>query len=154
MGGSPLWRGSGPGGRTILVVSGRRDWLRRSEQAEPEERWGLLCFLAGQEVELDAGELNGAIRRAELLLATGGDPRRRLELHGRAVSAIAADLDAPEHRAALRAGLEALRPDAEGLPGMAAALRLLLDDDDLAWQAYALALLAAALGEDADPAPA
>ena len=34
-------------------------------------------------------EANGALRRAELLLAAGGDPRRGLELVGRAVTSVA-----------------------------------------------------------------
>ena len=65
----------------------------------------LLCFLAGRDVALDAHELGAALRRSELLLAAGGDPRRPLELHGRAVTALAEDLDEPERRAQLAAGL-------------------------------------------------
>ena len=53
-------------------------------------------------------ELHAALRRAELLLAAGGDPRRPLELYGRAVTALAEDLDDPPLRAELAAGLEAL----------------------------------------------
>lgn len=108
----------------------------------------MLCFLAGQAVTLDEAELNGALRRAELLLAAGGDPRRRLELYGRAVTALADDLDTPERRAVLRAGLEELQPEVANLRGIAEALRLLLADGGLAWQAYALAMLAEALGEE------
>ena len=47
----------------------------------------VLCHLVSDAVPIDAEELNGALRRAELLLATGGDPRRPLELDGRAVGA-------------------------------------------------------------------
>jgi hypothetical protein len=94
-----------------------RDWLRSVERAEPEEQWTLLCFLAGADVQLDEAEVNGALRRAELLLATGGDPRRRLELYGRAVTAVAEDLDAPAARAALGEGLERLAAQAAGLRG-------------------------------------
>ena len=36
------------------------------------------------------------MRRAELLLAAGGDPRRELELDGRAVTSVADDLDEPD----------------------------------------------------------
>src|SRR5207244_7691813 len=45
------------------------------------------------EVALDPDELNGALRRAILLLATGGDPQRELALDSRAVVALADELD-------------------------------------------------------------
>lgn len=107
----------------------------------------MLCFFAGQAVALDAGEVNAAIRRAELLLAAGGDPHRPLELYGRAVSSLAADLDDPAHRASLAAALVALEPEVQGLRGADEALRLLLRDPELAWQAFAMALLADALAD-------
>jgi len=125
-----------------------RDWIRSVERAEPQEQWTLLCFLAGQEVTLDEGELNAALRRSALLLATGGDPRRGLELYGRAVTGLAADLDAPAARAELRAGLASLAAAAEGLQGAGEALRLLQRDPDLAWQCFALGLLAEELAGD------
>jgi hypothetical protein len=124
------------------------DWIRSLERAEPLEQWALLCFLAGASVDLDDEERNAAVRRAELLLATGGDPRRAPELYGRAVTAVAVDLDTPARRAALAAGLEALTPEIGSLRGAAEAQRLLLADPDLAWQAYAYSLLAARLAED------
>jgi hypothetical protein len=77
-----------------------------------------------------------------LLLAAGGDPHRELELDGRAVTALAAELDRPERRAQVSRGLEALRPEAAALPKVAPALDELLLDATLAWQAYACALLA------------
>jgi hypothetical protein len=126
-----------------------RDWLRSVERAEPEEQWTLYCFLAGRAVTLDADELNAALRRSELLLAAGGDPRRAPQLYGRAVTALAEDLDTPAARAELAAGLASLAPEAEGLRGAAEALRLLQRDPDLAWQCFALGLLAEELaGED------
>ena len=124
------------------------DWLPTVERAETEEQWSLVCYVAGRSVELDAELLNAALRRAELLLATGGDPHRALELYGRAVSALARDLDSPTARAQLRAGLEALKDDVAGVPGAAEAVRLLLGDPDLAWQSFALALLAEELAEE------
>lgn len=131
-----------PGGRP-------RDWIRAAEGVDPEEQWVLLCFIAGRSITLDEGEVSAALRRSELLLATGGDPRRPLELYGRAVSALAADLDAPVARAELAVGLSALEPEVEGLRAAAEALRLLCGDGDLAWQCYAMALLADALaGEE------
>lgn len=126
-----------------------RDWVRASERSEPEEQWVILCFLAGRDVGLDQDELHAALRRSELLLAAGGDPRRRLELYGRAVTALATDLDDPALRAQLATGLDGLLPEVEGLRGATEALRLLRRDSDLAWQCFAMALLADALaGED------
>lgn len=98
-----------------------------------------LAAIAGEQVSLDEDELRGALRRAVLLLAAGGDPSRGLELDGRAVTALAADIAAPERAAELRAalaGLRAQRPDEAGR---------LLADPDLAWRAFACALLAQAL---------
>jgi hypothetical protein len=125
-----------------------RDWLRSVERADPEEQWTLLCFLAGADVELDEAEVKAALRRAELLLATGGDPRRRLELYGRAVTAVADDLDAPAARGELHTGLERLAAEAAGLRGAQEAIRLLLRDPDLAWQCYACALVAEELADE------
>ena len=125
-----------------------RDSLRSIEAAEPEEQWAVLGFLAGRSVEIDREELNAALRRAELLLATGGDPRRSPQLYGRAVTAIARDLDTSSRRAQLLAALETLEPEARDLPGAGEALRLLLADPDLAWQSYALALLAEELADE------
>jgi hypothetical protein len=81
-----------------------------------------------------------------LLLAAGGDPHRELELHGRAVSALAADLDSPARREHVLARLAALRRPAAGLPLVEGALARLLADRDLAWQAFACAILAHELG--------
>jgi hypothetical protein len=125
-----------------------RDWLRALEDSPTEELWTTLAFLAGQRVELDADDQHAALRRAELLLASGGDPHRTLELFGRAATAVAADLDRPEARAELEEGLRALEPETSGLRGAQEALRVLLADADLAWQCYAAALLAEELGSD------
>ncbi len=107
-----------------------------------------LAWLAGQELEHDADELKAAVRRAELLLATGGDPRRDLELDGRAVSAIAADLDEPGARDLLEDALARLTAASEGLTAVSDGLARLRSQPDLAWQSYAGALLAEAIGED------
>lgn len=125
-----------------------RGWIRSLERAEPVEQWTMLCFFAGRGVAVEEEEVNAAVRRAELLLAAGGDPRRRLDPFGRAATALADDLDCPERRAQLRAGLEALVTEVEGLRGARESLTLLLADDDLAWKAYATSLLAEALVEE------
>jgi hypothetical protein len=125
-----------------------RGWTRPFEKAGAEERWVMLCFLAGRDVALDEAEANGALRRAALLLAASGDPHRELELYGRAVTAVARDIDTPERRRQLADGLAALEDETSGVPGAAEGLRLLRGDPDLAWQAFAAALLAEELGSD------
>jgi hypothetical protein len=125
-----------------------RDALLTVERAEAEEQWALVCFVAGRGVELDPELVNAAVRRAELLLATGGDPHRSLELYGRPVTAVAHDLDSPAARAELQAGLEGLQAETAGLRGVGEALRLLLADPDLAWQSFAMSLLAAELADE------
>jgi hypothetical protein len=107
----------------------------------------VLAWLAGTDVQMADGEARAAVRRAMLLLAAGGDPHRALALDGRAVTALAADLDGPERRAALTRGLEALRPEAAGLGTVATALERLVEDDGLAWRAYAAGLLGEELAE-------
>jgi hypothetical protein len=136
-------------GRTRGVVRETiRDWIRSVERAEPAEQWTMLCFFAGRRVTVADEELNAAVRRAELLLAAGGDPRRRLDPFGRATTALADDLDTPERRAQLHTGLEQLAPEVEGLRGARESLALLLSDHDLAWRAYATSLLAEALADE------
>src|SRR3954454_20735123 len=104
-----------------------------------------LALLAAPEPLIDPEELTPALRRTMLLLATGGDPHRELELDGRAVTALAAELDIPERRAVISRGLEGLRGDAAGLVSVSLALDELLLDTSLAWRAYACALLAGEL---------
>jgi hypothetical protein len=107
-----------------------------------------LAWLAGQGIELDEEEVRASLRRAELLLAAGGDPHRVLELDGRAVTAVAADLDDPDAREQLEDSLNALATEAEGLASVASALAQLRAQPDLAWRCYAGALLAEAIGGD------
>jgi len=57
---------------------------------------------------------------------------------------LAGDLDSAERRKALARAIERLDADAEALER--------LRDPDIAWRAYACALLADALGEDEDEA--
>jgi hypothetical protein len=125
-----------------------RDVIRGLERAPAEEMWTALAFIAGRQVTYDEDERNAALRRAEFLLAAGGDPHRRLDLYGRAATALAADLDSPAARAALRHGLDELESETDGLRGAEEALRLLRADPDLAWQCYAAAVLADELSGD------
>lgn len=116
----------------------------------PEEvRLVGLAYVAGQDVEVDDAEVGAAIRRAHLLLATGGDPRRAVDLHGRAVVALADDLDAAERRGALQSGLAALVGPVAGRAPLVETLALLRADEHLAWRAYAAGLLADSLDDDA-----
>jgi hypothetical protein len=108
----------------------------------------MLAYVAGQDVELDIDELAGARRRAFLVLAAGGDPHRRLDLDDRAVTVLADDLDAPSRRTQLAHGLNELHVHTTGLPRFAAGLERLSGDADLAWRAYAAALLAEELAEE------
>ena len=64
------------------------------------------------------------------------------------MTALAADLDAPDRRSGLAAGLAGLETEIAGLRGAGEALRLLEGDDDLAWQCYAAAVLADELAGD------
>jgi hypothetical protein len=101
-----------------------------------------LALLAARDLVIEPNELGPPLRRAMLLLAAGGDPHRELELDGRAVTALAAELDRPERRIEVSRGLEALREEAAGLANVALALEELLLDAGLAWRAYACALIA------------
>ena len=106
-----------------------------------------IAWLAGQQLELDEDELKAALRRAELLLATGGDPRRELDLDDRAVAAVAADLDVDGARERLEDALARLTADSEGLAAVSDGLARLRSQPELAWQCFAYALLADAIGE-------
>jgi hypothetical protein len=92
--------------------------------------------------------VRGAQRRAVQLLAAGGAPQRELDLDGRAVNAIADDLDAPERREALAEGLRRLRETANGLPLVAGRIESLEADPSLAWRWFAVTVLAEELSGD------
>jgi hypothetical protein len=105
----------------------------------------VLASVAGSELRVDDEERDGAVRRALLLLAAGGDPNRGLDLDGRAVRALATDLDDPDRRDSLASSLADLAVQAQGLPHVSEALHGLLDAPDVAWRAYACSLLAGEL---------
>jgi hypothetical protein len=98
----------------------------------------VLAYLAGRSVALSDDERNAAVRRALLVFAAGGDPHRDPALDDPAVLELARDLDSPERR-------EALLSAAEAFEGGGA----LGDDPELAWRAFACALLAEAIGGEA-----
>jgi hypothetical protein len=110
----------------------------------------VLATVAGRGVHVDPDEARGAARRALVLLRAGGDPERGLDLHGRAVGAVADDLRSVDRQLALEEGLKELTLQAEGLPHVSEALHGLTGAPDVAWRAYAAGILAQALGEDGE----
>ena len=125
---------------------GERELLELLEEGggelEPQ-----LAYVAVQALELDEAEVQAARRRALLVLASGGDPRRELEPDGRAVSVLAGELDSVERRDGLQAALKRLREGANGLPAVSRALDALLADGTRAWRWAACALLAEELAD-------
>ena len=143
-----------PGRVETMETSPERVFLedleRGLESGAAQEPDAALSLIAGREVELDEDELRGARRRAIQLLATGGDPRRGegLELEGRAVEALAKDLDDAARREALAAGLDRLRRTADGLPRVVERIDRLVSDPGFAWRWFACIQLAEELAED------
>ena len=129
-------------------------WLEALERALAEDEGTealangvvVLATVAGRSVHVDEDEAYAAARRALLLLSAGGDPGRGLDLHGRAVTAMAEDLRSVDRQIALEDGLKQLRLQAEGLPHVSEALHGLADAPDVAWRAYVAGVLAQALG--------
>ena len=119
-----------------------REFLVRVDAGELGDPLPVLAYLAGQEVEISDEELNGARRRAMLLVAAGGDPHRALGVDDRSVKSLAADLYSDERRAQLGAGIDALVLLVRELPTARDAALFLAADVDLAWRLYALGLLA------------
>jgi hypothetical protein len=124
-----------------------QDVLVRADAGELGDPLPVLAYLAGQAVAFDEAELNGARRRALLLLAAGGDPHRELGVDDRAVKALAADLYSEERREQLARAVDALVLRVRELPTAREAAIFLAGDVDLAWRVLALALLAEELAE-------
>jgi hypothetical protein len=123
------------------------DVLVRVDAGELGDPLPVLAYLAGQAVRLDDAELNGARRRALLLVAAGGDPHRELDVDDRAVKAVAADLHTQERRDQLARSIDDLVLRVRDLPVAREAALFLAGDVDLAWRLFALALLAEELAE-------
>ena len=113
-----------------------------------EEPEAVLALIAGRDVELEPEEVRGAQRRGVQLLAAGGDPQRRLEVDGRAVGSVAADLASAERRRVLSSGLDSLQETAAGLPHVVAQVESLAANPDAAWRWFALTVLAEELSAD------
>jgi hypothetical protein len=123
-------------------------WVAALEAMNDEGRRASLAYVAGQQVEIPADELNEALRRALVVRAVGGNPQRELTLEEEAVMRLAEELDGAERREALRRALEPLRGLVEAGPA-AVELDELLADDDLAWRCFAAAQIAAELARGA-----
>ena len=117
-------------------------------ETESDGAAAMLALVARARVAFDAVELSAAVRRALLVVASGGDLRRELTLDDEAVARLAEDLDDAERRAELAAALQELRALAGELPAAAATLDGLLADPERAWRALATAVLADELTED------
>jgi hypothetical protein len=124
------------------------EWADALAAMGAKERLVSLAFVAGQGVALDEDELRGALRRATLLRATGGDPHRELVLDETAVSRLAEELAAPERREQLQLELASLRAVGDGRPEIADAIVELLSNPDLAWRCFAAARIAAELADE------
>ena len=123
------------------------DLLARVDTGELGDPLPVLAYVAGQAVELPDEDLNGARRRALLLVAAGGDPHRDLDVDDRAVKSLAADLYTEERREQLARSIDALVLRVRDLPAAREAALFLAGDVDLAWRVLSLALLAEELGE-------
>ena len=123
------------------------DLLARVDAGELGDPLPVLAYVAGRSVELDEDELNGAVRRALLLVAAGGDPHRELTVDDRAVKALAVDIYDDERRAQLGRAIDELVLRVRDLPTARDAAIFLAGDVDLAWRLFALALLADELAE-------
>jgi hypothetical protein len=131
----------------LAVADPIDDVLARVDAGELGDPLPVLAYLAGQAVELHDEDLNGARRRALLLVAAGGDPHRELDVDDRAVKALAADLYTAERRDQLARAIDALVLRVRDLPVAREAAIFLAADVDLAWRLLCLALLAEELAE-------
>jgi alkylhydroperoxidase family enzyme len=118
------------------------------ESLDDQELRASICFAAGREVDLDAQELNEALRRALVVRAVGGDPTRELAVEEDAVARLADELASEARSAELQAGLDALRQSADGRAAIVEAVASLEADPENAWRTFCAALLADEIGRD------
>jgi hypothetical protein len=122
--------------------------LAQANEEELAEAIVSIAYVAAAQIAIPDEDLRPASRRAMLLLAAGGDPLRGLDLDGRAVVSLANDLSTPDRLDALARGLGELADQARQYEHVRTAVQALQDEPDIAWRAYAAALLAEQLGED------
>jgi hypothetical protein len=128
-------------------MDGLDQLLERVDAGELGDPLPVLAYIAGQGVEIDEQDLNGARRRALLLVAAGGDPHRELAVDDRAVKVLASDLFTDERRQQLGRSIDALVLRVRERQAAREAALFLAVDVDLAWRLFSLALLAEELGE-------
>jgi hypothetical protein len=124
------------------MVDALDELLLRVDAGELGDPLPVLAYVAGQAVEIPDAELNGARRRALLLVAAGGDPHRDLEVDDRSVKALAADLYTDGRREQLGRSIDALVLRVRELAIAREAALFLAADVDLAWRLFCLGLLA------------
>ena len=122
------------------------DLLARVDAGELGDPLPVLAYIAGQAVEIEDEDLNGARRRALLLVAAGGDPHRELDVDDRAVKALATDLFSDARREQLGRSIDALVLRVRDRQAAREAALFLAGDVDLAWRLFSLGLLAEELG--------
>ena len=118
------------------------------ESLDEPERSASICFAAGREVELDRQELDEALRRAIVVRAVGGDPRREPAVEETAVARLADELRSDGRSEQLQAGLAELRRSAEGRSSVVSAISVLRADPAAAWRTFCASLLADEIGRD------
>jgi hypothetical protein len=128
-------------------MDGVEVFLERVEAGELGDPLPVLAYVAGQSVEFDEGELNGAKRRAITVLAAGGDVHRELGIDEEAVKRLAVELYSDERRAQLGRAVDELALRVRDLARVREAVLFLAGDVDLAWRLFALGLVAEELGE-------
>jgi hypothetical protein len=126
----------------VVTMDPLDDLLARVDAGELGDPLPVLAYVAGSSVEIDESELNGARRRALLIVAAGGDPHRDLDVDDRAVKSIATDLFTDGRREQLARGIDALVLRVRELPAAREGALFLAGDVDLAWRLYTLGLLA------------
>jgi hypothetical protein len=122
-------------------------FLERVEAGELGDPLPVLAYVAGQSVDLDEDEVNGAKRRAITVLAAGGDVHRELGIDEEAVKRLAVELYSDERRGQLGRAVDDLALRARELPRVREAVLFLAGDIDLAWRLYALGLVAEELAD-------
>jgi hypothetical protein len=137
------------GTRSVPGNADRAELENIAREASTDEQARLgVCLLAARHVQIEEDELRAARRRAVLILATGGDPHRELDLDSVALRRLGDELDRPDRRAGLAAGLQHICDGASDLPAVREAAEALVRDPEKAWRLFAACVLVDELEED------